>query len=520
MAVNAADSATTSSAETEIKYEAAADAVLPSFDGLPQVARAEAAAHEQLDADYFDTDDLRLISAGITLRRRRGGHDAGWHLKLPAGSNTRREIRLPLGRSRQRVPAELARLVLVHTRGRELKPVARISTSRTRQLLFDSEGTSLAEVASDDVTAKAMGDAPKTTRWHEVELELTGGGRDLLDAADRLLRRGGLRRSGQSAKLARALDLPVTAPARQRPSGTSATVGDVLLGYLEAQVSALKADDPMVRTDEPDAVHQMRVTTRRLRSTLQSFPELFSKAQVGELITELRWLGEELGSARDAEVLAARLEERVAGLPAELVVGPVAARVRGHFARIGAEARAAMREALDSPRYFALLDSLDLLLEQPSDEGRPVLPASAVLPARVVLPRSVRRTYKRTRRRIKHAFGLPPGQPADAALHEARKAAKRARYAAEAVAPAFGGQARRFAKRMKKVQSVLGDHQDAVIARAAVRELGMTAHHGGENAFSYGVIWALEDQEAKRLSRAARRAWRSASRPRVRQWLR
>jgi CHAD domain-containing protein len=520
MAVNAADSATTSSAETEIKYEAAADAVLPSFAGLPQIARAEAAAHEQLDADYFDTEDLRLISAGITLRRRSGGHDAGWHLKLPAGTNTRREVRLPLGRSRQRVPAELARLVLVHTRGRDLKPVARISTSRTRQLLFDNEGTSLAEVASDDVTAQALGDAPKTTRWHEVEVELTGGGRDVLDAADQLLRRGGLSRSGQSAKLARALDLPVTAPARQRSGGTSATVGDVLLGYLEAQVSALKAYDPMVRTDEPDALHQMRVTTRRLRSTLQSFPELFGTAQVGELIAELRWLGEELGTARDAEVLAARFEERLAGLPAELVVGPVVARVRGHFARIGADARAAMREALDSPRYFVLLDSVDQLLGQLPDEDK------AARPARAVLPRSVRRTDKRTRRRIKHAFSLPPGQPADAgqtadaALHEARKAAKRARYAAEAVAPAFGKQARRFAKRMKKVQSVLGGHQDAVIARAAARELGMTAHHEGENAFSYGVIWAREDQEAKRLSREARRAWRSASRPRVRRWLR
>ena len=114
--------------ETEIKYEATVGAALPSFDVLPQVARTSSAASEQLDAEYFDTDDLRLIRAGITLRRRRGGHDAGWHLKLPAGPHTRREIRLPLGRSRSRVPDELARLVRVHTRGEELKPVARIST--------------------------------------------------------------------------------------------------------------------------------------------------------------------------------------------------------------------------------------------------------------------------------------------------------------------------------------------------------------------------------------------------------
>lgn len=499
--------------ETEIKYEAAADVALPSFTDLPHVARAEAAAQEQLDADYFDTDDLRLIKAGITLRRRRGGHDAGWHLKLPAGGNTRREIRLPLGSSRQRVPAELARLVLVHTRGSDLKPVARISTTRTRQLLCDSEGTSLAEVASDDVTAQAVGDGSPMTRWHEVEVELTGGGQDVLDAAGELLRRGGLSRSAQSAKLARALDLPAGAAARQRPSGASALAGEVLLYYLEAQVSALKAYDPMVRTDEPDAVHQMRTITRRLRSTLQSFPDISGRPVAGDLIAELRWLGGELGTARDAEVLAGRLGERLAGLRPELIAGPVAARVRGHFARIGADAQAGVQRALDSPRYFALLDSLDTLLERPPDTGSGGQRASAVLPGHV------RRTYKRTKRRMKHALSLPAGGPAEAALHEARKAAKRARYAGEAVTPAFGKQARRFAKRMKKLQSVLGGHQDAVIAGAAARELGMAAHQVGENAFSYGVIVGLEDAEAAKLRQQARGTWRSASRRRVRSWL-
>ncbi len=204
--------------ETEIKYEATVGAALPSFDVLPQVARTRSAASEQLDAEYFDTDDLRLIRAGITLRRRRGGHDAGWHLKLPAGPHTRRELRLPLGRSRSRVPDELARLVRVHTRGAELKPVARISTLRQRQLLLDSAGESLAEVASDDVTAQTLGGATRVSQWHEVEVELTGGKPDVLAAADKLLRGDGLNRSGQSAKLARALGLPPPQPAEQRPA--------------------------------------------------------------------------------------------------------------------------------------------------------------------------------------------------------------------------------------------------------------------------------------------------------------
>ncbi len=500
------------STETEIKYEATAGVILPAFTQLPQVARAEEAAQEDLDAEYFDTDDLRLIRSGITLRRRQGGHDAGWHLKLPAGSHTRREITLPLGRSRHRVPAQLARLVRVHTRGKDLKLVARISTARTRQVLVDGAGTSLAEVASDDVTAAALGESQRVSRWHEVEVELTGGGRDLLEAADLLLRRSGLSRSDQSPKLARALDLP-PAPTRRRLAGPGAAAGDVLLAYLEAQVAMLKSVDPMVRTDEQDAVHQMRATTRRLRSTLQTFLPFFGRSLVDDLIAELRWLGGELGAARDAEVLAAELQTQVSELPADLAIGPMAARVREHFTRIGAEARTALLAALDSPRYFALLDGLDDLASRPPGTRLACRPAAKVLPA------AVRGTYQRTKRRMKHALSLPPGAESDVALHEARKAAKRARYAGEAVAPAFGVKALAFAAQMKKLQSVLGGHQDAVIARAAAHELGMSADQAGENAFSYGIICEREDREARRLQRKAERAWRTASRRRVRGWL-
>ena len=508
-----------SSTETEIKYEAASGAALPSFDELPQVARTEGAPDERLDAEYFDTQDLRLIRASITLRRREGGHDAGWHLKLPEGNHSRREITLPLGRARKRVPAELARLVRVHTRGQELGPVARISTLRRRQLLLDNGGGPLAEVACDDVTAqatggRATGGQATVSRWHEVEVELTGGSRDLLDAADELLRRHGLHRAGQFAKLARALDLPAPGPAHRRPTGPAASAGDVLVGYIEAQVAALKALDPMVRGNEPDAVHQMRTTTRRVRSTLRSFTRFFSRSETEPLTGELRWLGAVLGEARDAEVLAAHLAARVGQLSAEQVVGPVAARVGGHFARIGAEAQARIAEALDSPRYFAVLDSLDQLI------AAPPLTDLAGRAAREALPAAVRRAYKKTSRRMRRALREPEGERGDVALHQARKAAKRARYAGEAIAPACGNTASRFARRMQKVQSVLGEHQDAVIARRVERELGMSAHLAGENAFTYGLLYDRDDHEAGRLRQRATRTWRTASRPSLLRWLR
>ncbi|HUZ53401.1 MAG TPA: CYTH and CHAD domain-containing protein [Streptosporangiaceae bacterium] len=499
--------------ETEIKYEAAVGASLPSFDILPQVARTRSAASEQLDAEYFDTDDLRLIRAGITLRRRRGGHDAGWHLKLPAGPDTRREIRLPLGRSRGRVPDELARLVRVHTRGEELKPVARISTARRRQLLLDSAGESLAEVASDDVTAQTLGDATRVSQWHEVEVELTGGNLDVLTAADKLLRRDGLSRSGQSAKLARALGLPPPERAEQRPPGGSAPAGQVLQAYIGAQFSLLKSLDPMVRGSEPDSVHQMRTTVRRLRSTLQVFARFFADSVSDPLAAELRWLGAVLGEARDAEVLAGHLAEHVSQLPEALVVGPVMARVRGHFARIGADAQVGVVAALDSPRYFALLDQLDELMAEPPWTDLAARAASDALPA------AVRTAYVKTSRRMKQALRGPAGERRDLALHRARKAAKRARYAGEAVGPAFGKQASRFARQMKRLQSVLGEHQDAVIVRQTERDLGMSAHLAGENAFSYGLMYERDDQAAVGLQRQARRTWREASQARYRRWL-
>ena len=502
-----------SSTETEIKYEAAPGAALPSFDELPQVARTGGASEERLDAEYFDTEDLRLIRAGITLRRREGGHDAGWHLKLPAGDHSRREIMLPLGRARKHVPAELARLVQVHARGQDLRPVARISTVRQRMLLLDSAGGPLAEVASDDVTAQAMGGKSEVSRWHEVEVELTGGSRDLLDAADELLRRSGLSRAGQFAKLARVLDVPPESRHR-RQTGPGAPAGDVLVGYIEAQVAAMKALDPMVRGDEPDAVHQMRIATRRVRSTVQSFMPFFRRSEAEPLEGELRWLGAVLGEARDAEVLGAHLVARLGQLSAEEVIGPVAARVRGHFASIGAKAQANIAEALDSPRYFAVLDRLDQLIAAPPVTDLAGRTAAEALPA------PVRRAYKKTSRRMRRALRELDGERRNVALHQARKAAKRARYAGEAVAPAFGNAASRFARRMQKLQSVLGMHQDAVIAQQVERELGMSAHLAGENAFTYGVLYERDDQEAGRLRQRAGRTWRTASRSGSARWLR
>jgi CHAD domain-containing protein len=503
----------TNATETELKYEIPDGASLPALDRLPMVARTSG-GDDQLEAEYYDTSDLRLLRAGITLRRRVGGGDAGWHLKLPAGPATRTEIRLPPGRARGTVPAELAGLVRAYVRDGKLRPVASMLTRRQRVMLLDESGSSLAEVAADEVSAHTMGDATTASRWREVEIELTGGDQDLLAAADKALRGGGLRPAGRSAKLERALGLDLAKRDGRSRLTPFSPARDVVLDYLRRQAGKLKALDPQVRRDQPDAVHQMRVTTRRLRAALQSFGPVLSWSATGELVDELRWLGRVLGDARDVEVLAEHLADALDQFPVEQIVGPVRARVQGHYAPQRAAARTAVLAALDSQRYFSLLDDLDQLIADP--------PASVagVRPARAVLPRAVRRAYRRTRKRMQAAAQqAQEGAAAEKALHEARKAAKRARYAGEAVTPALGAEAGRLTRQLKEIQSVLGDHQDTVIARQAERELGISAHLAGENAFTYGLLYERDACAAQRLRAAAWQAWRKASRRRYREWL-
>jgi CHAD domain-containing protein len=241
----------------------------------------------------------------------------------------------------------------------------------------------------------------------------------------------------------------------------------------------------------------MRVATRRLRSMMRSFSQVLRSEDCDGLGHELAWLGDVLGAARDAEVLDARLQQGLQRLRPELVLGPVAARVRTHFGPAEKNARAAVLEALDSDRYLTLLDRLDGLLA-----GPPLTPEASLPAAEVLLP-AVRHARRRLRRRMRRA----------------RKAAKHARYAAEAVSAAFGKPARRFAKSVQRVQSALGDHHDGVVARVAIWDLGEEARLAGEDAFSFGVLYEQEAGRGRELEDQAQRAWKRASRPKFSAWL-
>ncbi|QTZ91920.1 CYTH and CHAD domain-containing protein [Streptomyces auratus] len=528
--------------EIERKYEADKTTQLPDLAGVDAIATVAEAGTEDLDAVYYDTPDLCLAAEGITLRRRTGGKDAGWHLKLPVAPGVRDEVRAPLSDT---PPPELVALLRSRLLDRELVPVVRLHTHRTVQVLRDAQGAPLAEIAVDAVRARraaapAGGEkakpAPAKARWHEIEVELAGDGDPgLLDAVGRKLTAAGVRPASAASKLARALDetgLRSQASAGHeagpdgRPSEGAAegsgkggaadgdTAGDVVLRYAREQVRAIIELDPAVRRDLPDSVHRMRVATRRLRSAFRSYTKVLDRGVTLPIGTELKWLAAELGVERDREVLTERLRSGLAGVPRELRLGPVDARLRIWSERRRAGARGQLLAVLDGPRYLALLKTLHALLEAP-----PLRPAAA-RPAPEVISRAVLKDYRRLAGRMEAALAAPAGQGRDEALHGARKAAKRARYAAEAARPALGDPAKKFARRVKRVQQLLGDHQDSVVARATLRELATQAQQAGEGGFTFGLLHGREEALAADRERALPDVWRKASRRKHRAALR
>ncbi|MGW1167007.1 CYTH and CHAD domain-containing protein [Streptomyces sp. NPDC001153] len=485
--------------EIERKYESD-DSGLPDLTGVGPVAAVLDKGLLELDAIYYDTADERLTAAALTLRRRTGGSDAGWHLKFPVEPGVRDEIRAPLSDS---VPEEIAALVRSRVRGAELVPLVRLRSARDVRHLVDADGTLLAEASVDAVTAERLGGKGGTAQWTEIEVELADEGDPaFLDLVDKRLRRAGVRPSKSPSKLARALDQTGGPRRGKHKPAPPVTAGDHVLAYLRAQRDVLVELDPAVRRDVPDSVHRMRVATRRARSTLRSFRSVLDRAATDPVADELKWLAGELGVGRDQEVMAERLTAATDALPSDLVAGPVPERLASWAEARRGGAQAHLTGVLDSRRYLTLLDTLDALLADP-----PLRKAAGKKPQKV-LTKAMDKDLATLSALVERAIGVPPGEERDLAVHEARKKAKRTRYAAEAATAALGRPARSLTKDMKSLTTLLGDHQDSVMTRLTLRELSSVAHAAGESAFTYGVLYGREEARAARTEAELPALWK------------
>jgi CHAD domain-containing protein len=422
-----------------------------------------------LRATYHDTADHRLARHGVTLRRRSEGSRDFWQLKLPRGGD-RLEIEWDADESA--VPEEVMRLLTAYLRGSTLRPVAELHTLR-RAVRVTGKHHGAAEVVHDSV--QVLQGNRIVREFDEVEIEqLRDGSGRLIARLERQLRAAGAKRSDGRPKVFQALDLP--APART-PLKHGAPAVEHVRSYLQTQVDALVQSDPLTRRGEVEGVHGMRVATRRMRSALKEARRQLEASWVEETRSELKWLGSLLGDVRDPDVFAAYVKDEVASFGAEAAQGGID--LVGLITDGSQPARARLAEALDSPRYLALLDRLEATRES--------LPVTS---SRDSTERMLRRAARRTRRKLR---GVSRSS-SDTRLHELRIASKQARYTGELTAPAQGRRARRLAKRAKALQTILGEHQDAVVAEQRLQRLAIDATPAA--AFVAGRL--VERQRARR----------------------
>ncbi|NUL44201.1 CYTH and CHAD domain-containing protein [Cellulosimicrobium funkei] len=527
--------------EIERKYDVDGQASLPRLNGVGGVAQVRYRPPMALEAIYFDTAARDLSANNVTLRRRTGGADAGWHVKIGKGER-RLELHSPLGKHDAAdvsagpvavsVPARILDLVQVHVRDKPLVPIARLNTLRSVVDLVDGQGRQLAEVSDDQVAAMAVGfrTESRVQHWREWEVEVVdaglvaasvGGTDAFLEAIGQVLQSAGAQPSAVGSKVekvvGKAVDpldpqAPLAGAGAEGHDGRASDVRAVLAATVRTKLKALKGWDPLIRRDVQDSVHQYRVACRTLRSLLQTYAPLLEAEATGAVIRDLRKLGKLLSVARDAEVVRDQVQQRIAALPGG-PEGAIAGAIPGKTVRRLQEAKAQAYEAaharhvkrMRSGWYVEVLDRLDafaltLPMNPELPEGETA--ADAMVPlatdqvdAVLALAAAVGGEQDRVRR-----LDL---------MHEVRKEAKRLRYSVKAVQDAtgldLGADLVARMKTAKKLQEVLGDHRDSVMFQDHVLATSKVAARKGENTFGYGVLFAAEFALQARTEASAER---------------
>ncbi len=516
--------------ERELKLVAGPDLVLPDLADAIKAAELGPPEERPIDDVYVDTADLRLARWGCTVRFRRGD---GWTVKLPVPSTGRILAReeIVLGGEPGSPPAEAVALVRSLTRGASLGLVARFDTARTVRRWTDAEGSMVAELVDDRVTAEIPADVAgeaASVAWRELEVELapdtgpkvarriakrlnraiaeTGGTGDAGDAT-------AIGAGGPRPKLVRAIGPAAEADpdvAEVRP-GSRPTAREVIAAAIARSTIHLMLHLPAARLGrDMEGVHQARVATRRLRSDLRTFRPLLDHSWAAELSEELRWLADDLGKVRDADVLSARLAGIVEANPG--VGGEGSRRVLASLERRRRRDAKVLLDHLDSERADRLLDHLVAAAADP----RTTPEADGAAPG--LIEPLVAKRWKRVDRAVR-ALDDPPLIDD---LHRARILAKRARYAAEAARPAAGTKTaadiRTIAKSMARMQDQLGELNDAAVAEAFLA--GLASRGKGETGFAAGRLCQIVNDEAtangvgweahhRRAAKAAKRlGWR------------
>ncbi len=439
--------------EVEAKFVGGQDAKLPS---LGHIAPVGPTMVSELNALYFDTPDLDLSQRGITLRRRSGGKDAGWHVKVKTSDATqKRELHAPITGARP--PTILREALPLDLREAPLIPVARMLTTRKETPLLALNGHHLATVCEDQVLVhlaprgeNSPGFIPPTVRngdsWREVEVELARGDWRVLAHLDHVLQEAGFRPAPYASKVGRALQ------SWPKPSGRHGLANEHVWSYALTQIGVLQAWEQLLLAGDTEAVRRSRAAARRLRSTLTSFKALFCPELSDHLARELKWFESVLSPIREVQVLRSRLSANTPATVTELIDS----RIRSATSKVRTELR--------SPRFELLHDSLaDLCSPVSATEMSP--PTEDYLWAELAPLVATVKDHLGSIGEISE--DLATGPAATDSWHRVRKASKNVRYAYEALETSHS----QIGSIWSGATSNLGLVQDAISSARVLRDM-------------------------------------------------
>jgi CHAD domain-containing protein len=441
--------------------------------------------------ELFDTGDRRLAACGgeLSLHRR-----DGWRWR-----------RYPLGhpklawREWTAPPQGQEPLVLdwtrAYRRGRPLAARASLALHSRDHRVADADSDALLTLLEERVDEQVG--SRWTPRLRHVRVVETGGGAAAAMAL-RIIQDAALDDAPTLALLRPTL---VRASRLALPGADSTTARDLFTRSGTLSLIQWLYFDCELSSGAPEALRKVRVALRRLRSDLQTFAPLLDRDWADGRREQLGRLADRLGVVRDAEVLTARLSELIARLPDadQPAAQPLPEAARAELSA----ARAELLEGLAGDEYTAMLNAAVEAITRPRWAGDDDL----------VVTRLARRPWRRLR---EYVAGLDRA-PSDPELHRVRILAKRARYAADACVPAVGDAAALSASRLAGLQTVLGEHHDAVVAREWLHRQAVAA---SEVSFVAGELAALELARGDDAKKRWRDAWAAASRKQDWRWLR
>ena len=478
-----------------------------------------------MTATYYDTEDYALSAANVAVRRRAGGGDDGWHVKYKAGK-VRGELHYEPLKSSDRMPAVLGKTLIGITLDERLSPVASINTQRTEYPICTEDGQQHAVLCVDSV--RARDDRAGVDReWSECETELSSHtlskkeSKAVFAAVEDVLFKAGAAHSSSPAKIARALGQD-KAPAQQQRAEDAgkdgpATGQDVLNAMCASLTRQLQHWDFAVRIGSEDSVHQMRVRSRALRSVLHASRDFIPKRVGADLENRLKTLARALSDARDEEVAAEQLHERLDGE----FQGQITASARQDLFAASetsiADAARAVRRMLESPEHLQLLTDLRAL-SRDSSFGEPAAHVSAKKFAKAVMSTALtdvihqataeptvdsqtgRAEVSELGAELSERLALATEDPVDLAiyfdhLHDARKAIKSVRYVSDALnrADAEPGKKRsKAASHAKDYQDELGSLTDCAVMEHWLARVARSFQRTGKDRYAVGLLHGIE----------------------------